>query len=154
MQGKCPLTSWRQRLVAKKILKLYRGLSSEEFILATEDVIQQNKKVWAQILDRRIRDTVSYPKELDRSIANLHKNVRLEYQYFTDARAIAEGYARKVGGLLVELSVPLPDVLKHFDIEFQNFGRRKKRFELVYRIKGSVLAAHRKRWKLKSISKR
>jgi hypothetical protein len=82
--------------VADKVLKLYRGLSSDEFNLATDDVFEQNKKSWAAILERRVRNDFTYPQELDRSITLLHKNLRLEYQYFTDAKPIAEGYARKV----------------------------------------------------------
>jgi hypothetical protein len=49
----------------------------------------------------------------------------------------------------VELSVPLKDVLKHFDLEFQNFAQRKTNFEVVYCIRGKVLAEHKEKWKLK-----
>jgi hypothetical protein len=135
--------------MAGKVLKLYRGLSSDEFNLATDEVFRQNRDTWASILAQRVKGNLNYPPQLDRSISALHKNLRLEYQYFTDSKVIAEGYARKVGGLLVELSVPLRDVLKHFDIEFQNFGRRKKQFEIVYCVKGSTLAKYGKRWRLK-----
>jgi len=140
--------------MAKSVLKLYRGLSSDEFNLATDEVFEQNKKAWALIIDRRAKNDLKYPQELDRSITSLHKNLRLEYQYFTDSKSIAVGYARKVGGLLVELSVPLKDILEYFDIEFQNFGRRKKQFEIVYCVKGSILAKHSKRWKLKTARKK
>jgi hypothetical protein len=140
--------------VAVKVLKLYRGLSSDEFNLATDDVFKENKKAWASILARRVRRDFEYPQELNRSITALHKNLRLEYQYFTDAKPIAEGYAKKVGGLLVEVSVPVEEVLEFFDIEFQNFGRRKKQFEIVYCIKGSILAKYGKRWKLKTVRKK
>jgi hypothetical protein len=101
-----------------------------------------------------VKGNFKYPQQLDRSINALHKNLRLEYQYFTDSKVIAESYARKVGGLLVELSVPLNEVLKHFDIEFQNFGRRKKQFEIVYCVKGSTLAKYGKRWRLKTTRKK
>lgn len=140
--------------MSKKILKLYRGLSSDEFNLATHEVFRQNKKTWASILAHRVKGHFKYPQQLDRSINALHKNLRLEYQYFTDSKAIAEGYARKVGGLLVELSVPLNEVLKHFDIEFQNFSRRKKQFEIVFCVKGSTLAKYGKRWRLKTARKK
>lgn len=140
--------------MAKRILKLYRGLSSDEFNLATDGVFKENKRVWSSILANRTNGDFDYPHELDRPITTLHKNLRLEYQYFTDSKVIAEGYARKVGGLLVELSVPLNDVLKHFDIEFQNFGRRKKQFEIVYCVKGSTLAKYGKRWRLKTARKK
>lgn len=140
--------------MAKKILKLYRGLSSDEFNLATDDVFKENKKVWSSVLENRLNGDFDYPHALDRPITTLHKNLRLEYQYFTDSKVIAEGYARKVSGLLVELSVPLNEVLKHFDIEFQNFGRRKKQFEIVYCVKGSTLAKYGKRWRLKTARKK
>ncbi len=135
-------------------LKLYRGISADEFNLATDDVFKENKKVWSSILEHRLNGDFDYPNHLDRSITTLHKNLRLEYQYFTDSKVIAEGYARKVGGLLVELSVPLNDVLKHFDIEFQNYGRRKRQFEIVYCVKGSTLAKFGKRWRLKGQRKK
>lgn len=134
-----------------KFLKLYRGLSSDEFHLATEDVFKGNKNAWASILENRASGDFGYPASLDQSITRLHKNLRLEYQYFTDARQIAEGYARKVGGILVELNVPLTDVLEYFDVEFQNFSRRKKKFEIVYCVKGSILAKKGRRWKLKIV---
>jgi hypothetical protein len=140
--------------MAGKVLKLYRGLSSEEFNHATDELFKQNKKVWASILVHRLKGDFKYPQQLDRSINALHKNLRLEYQYFTDSKVIAEGYARKVGGLLVELAVSLNDVLKHFDIEFQNFSRRKKQFEIVYCVKGSTLAKYGRRWRLKTARKK
>lgn len=130
-------------------LKLYRGLSSDEFHLATDEVFNGNKSAWAAILTHRAKGDLKYPASLDKSITSLHKNLRLEYQYFTDSKSIAEGYARKVGGLLVELTVPVKDVLEHFDIEFQNFGRRKKQFELVYCVRGSALVRYKKQWRLK-----
>lgn len=135
-----------------KTLKLYRGLSSSEFNLATPEVFRENRKAWATILAHRVNGDFKYPSEFDRTITKLHKNLRLEYQYFTDTKNIAEGYARKVGGLLIEISVPLEDILQHFDIEFQNFGRRKKLFEIVYCVQGSTLVKFQTHWKLKTRS--
>jgi hypothetical protein len=135
--------------MASKVLKLYRGLSSEDLYFATNEVLKQNKRTWSSILYYRVNGNFKYPEQLDRSIIDLHKNSRLEYQYFTDSKIIAEGYARKIGGILVELSVPFNDVLKHFDIEFQNFGRRKKQFEIVYCVKGTTIAKYDKQWRLK-----
>lgn len=132
------------------VLKLYRGLSTQEFNLATDDLLAQNRNVWSAILVLRAKGDFEYPHELDNSIRSLHNNLRLERQYFTDSKKIAEGYARKVDGLLLEVSVPLKDLLKYFDIEFQNFGRRKKQFEIVYRVKGASLAKFGQRWKLKT----
>lgn len=130
-------------------LKLYRGLSSDEFQFATENLGKDNKRLWTLILKNRANGDFSYPHNFDAEILKLQKSLRLEYQYFTDSKTIAEGYARQVGGLLVELTIPLEEITKHFDIEFQNFGRRKKLFELVYCIKGSLLSKYAKRWKLK-----
>lgn len=135
--------------MAGKNLKLYRGLSANEFNLATSAVLKQNKKTWSAILEHRSKGDFEYPHHLDESITALQKNLRLEFQYFTDSKAIADGYAKRVGGSLVELSVPIQDVMKHFDIEFQNFGRRKKQFEIDYRVKGSVLAQQKDKWKLR-----
>lgn len=131
-----------------RTLKLYRGISADGFNLASDDVFKKNKKVWASILEHRVKGDFNYPHELDKDINALHKSLRLEYQYFTDNKTIAEGYAKKVGGLIVELSVPLKDVFELFDIEFQNFGRRKKQFEVVYCVKGSALVKHGRRWRL------
>jgi len=45
--------------------------------------------------------------------------------------------------------VPIHEVVKHFRIEFQNYGKRKKRFELVYVVDGSLLKRKSSQWKLK-----
>jgi hypothetical protein len=135
--------------MAKDVLKLYRGISAEDFNLATDEVLKNNRRVWRQILQHRLNGNFDFLADLDESINSLHKSIRLEYQYFTDSKVIAQGYARKVGGNLAEISVPLNDVLKYFDIEFQNFGARKKKFEIVFRVKGSILAKKIKAWKMK-----
>lgn len=135
--------------MSRNTLKLYRGLSADEFKLAGNQVFIENKKVWSSILEYRAKGDLKYPNHLEAPIKTLHKNLRLERQYFTDSKAIAEGYARKVEGLLVELSVPLKDVIQYFDIEFQNFARRKKQFEIVYCIKGSSLLKFKSKWGLK-----
>lgn len=135
--------------MAKTNLKLYRGLSSSEFNIATDKVLKRNKDSWALILKERAEGNFNFPMHLSQAITTLHKDLRLEYQYFTDSKPVAEAYARKVNGLLVELSVPVKDLLDFFDIEFQNFGRRKKQFEIVYRVKGSTLAKNGKRWRMK-----
>lgn len=135
--------------MSKKILKLYRGISSAEFNFATEEVIKLNKETWSSILALRVKGNFKFPENLASPIRELHKNLRLEYQYFTDLKVVAEGYARKVGGLLMEISVPVEDVLKYFDTEFQNFSQRKKQFEIVYRVQGSILAQQKTKWRLK-----
>lgn len=137
------------KISPNRTLKLYRGLSAEEFQLASKDLAKRNKATWSAILEKRARGDFRYPAELDQAILALHRDLRLEYQYFTDTKSIAEGYARKVRGLLVELSVPVADLLAHFDVEFQNFGQRKKRFEIVYAVRGATLARLGAKWKLK-----
>lgn len=134
-----------------EMLKLYRGLSSSEFNIATDKVLKKNKKTWSLILKERAKGNFDYPENLNKNIVNLHTDLRLEYQYFTDSKTIATAYASKVSGTLIEISVSIKDLLQHFDIEFQNFGRRKKRFEIVYCVKGSLLAKYSKRWKLKKL---
>lgn len=131
-----------------KYLTLYRGISADQFTSATRKVFAKNKKVWKLILERRLNNDLAYPQSLDREIIELHQNIRLEFQHFTDSKSIAEGYARKVRGLLIEIKVPLKDVISQFELEFQNFGKRKKQFEVVYRVKGSVLAKRAKAWRL------
>jgi hypothetical protein len=135
--------------MSKDRLKLYRGLSAEDFSLISEEVLKENKAVWKSLLENRLLGIFDYPLELDKPIRNLQKNLRLERQYFTDSKEIAEGYAKKVGGILVEISVSLKDVLKHFELEFQNFAQRKTKFEVVYCIRGKVLAEYNEKWKLK-----
>lgn len=135
--------------MSKDRLKLYRGLSAEDFSLISEEVLKENKAVWKSLLENRLLGIFDYPLELDKPIRNLQKNLRLERQYFTDSREIAEGYAKKVGGILVEISVPLKDVLRHFELEFQNFAQRKTKLEVVYCIRGKVLAESKEKWKLK-----
>ncbi len=134
--------------MSNKILKLYRGLSADEFSIASDKLLKENRKTWSSLLEYRADGDFDYPESLNQSITSLHKNLKLEVQYFTDAKNIAESYARKMDGLLVEMRVPLDDVINHFDIEFQNFSRRKKQFEIVYRVKGSLLSKYKRKWRL------
>jgi hypothetical protein len=135
--------------MAEARLKLYRGLSATEFQAASKKLFAENRKTWRSILEHRVRGDFNFPKELDKAITVLHTKLRFEHQYFTDSKSIAEGYAKKVSGIVVEVSVPLNEVIKYFDIEFQNFGRRKKCFEIVYGVKGSILAKFAKSWGLR-----
>jgi hypothetical protein len=132
-----------------KKIKLYRGITADEFIFASDDLVKKNKKMWAQLLSKRAEEDFRYPREMDNAIVELHANLRLEYQYFTDSKSIAYAYAHKARGILLEMTVPVSEIAKHFDLEFQNFSSRKKRFEIVYRVKGSVLKKFNKTWKLK-----
>lgn len=134
-------------------LKLYRGVSSDESILLSKETLIENRKAWESILKNRLNGKMVYPLDLDETIKILHKKLRLERHYFTDSRKIAEGYAKKFGGILVELSVPLKDVFRYFELDFQNFSRRKKHFEFVYCLRGGILSKHHKKWNLKVESK-
>lgn len=133
----------------RNYLKLYRGISADEFNLGSIEIFRANKRTWKKIIEQRVIGDFSYPHGLDKEIKTLHEKLRLEYQYFTDSRPIAESYAKKVGGLLVEITVPLKSIIDYFDIEFQNFSRRKKLFEIVYCVKGSILFKHSKSWRIK-----
>lgn len=133
------------------VIKLYRGLSALEFKGVTSESMAANRRDWNSILKLRARGDHMYPRALDSAIQRLHREGRWERQYFTDSKEIAKSYARKMGGTLLEVSVPVKDILKHFDLEFQNFGRRKKKFEVVYLVKGAILAKRRKAWRLRVI---
>jgi ABC-type multidrug transport system ATPase subunit len=39
------------------------------------------------------------------------------------------------------------DLVKKFRLEFQNFGKRKRLFEIVYVISSDELSKNRKKWK-------
>ena len=106
-----------------------------------------HQKNWKQLLSKRAAADMSYPEELDQTVRKLEKTARLERQHFTDNSAIAKSYARKVGGLLVEIDVSLPEILKYFRLEFQNFSKRKRNFEIVYVVDSKVMAHNRRRWK-------
>jgi len=132
-----------------KSIKLYRGLDAAEFKAVTGKSRASNRRVWQAIVSMRATGDFSYPANLDKDINQLHRNLRLERQFFTDNKLIAKAYASKVSGLLVEVTVPVQDVIKHFDVEFQNFGRRRKQFEIVYCVKGALLSKRAKVWKMK-----
>lgn len=133
-------------------MKLYRGLKSGEFERLSREVQDSLRQNWKPILHRRSRGDLSFPKDLSQNIKRLVSLVRLQDQYFTDNRSIAEGYARTNGGLLVEIKPSMDDLLEHFKVEFQNFSKRSRQFELVYRTSGLTLSKMSKRWKLKTLS--
>ena len=131
-------------------MKLFRGINADEFSHFSPEVADGLLSTWAKILKRRDRGDFKYPAAINSEILEASKVIRLQRQHFTDNEIIAREYARKNSGLLVELDVPVNDVLKHFTLEFQNFGHRKKNFEVVYVVEASNLFAHAKKWKMKT----
>jgi len=130
-------------------IRLYRGISSDDFKTPTNRQNKITKQKWKSLLERRAQGNYSYPNELNSIILELEMLSRLDYQHFTDNKKIATSYAKKSKGLVIELGVPLIDVMKYFELEFQNFKSRKKQFEIVYRINGTVLNRFSKAWSLK-----
>lgn len=130
-------------------IKLYRGLASDQFQLANRELRKKQNEAWRKILTFRFEKPSEYPAELDSVIRELHGSLRLGRQLFTDSREVAERYAKSVSVVLVEIQVPLDEVIDRFEIEFQNFARRKQPFELVYRASGEVLRKNLKKWKFK-----
>lgn len=139
-----------KRKSGKTILKLYRGIKSNEFSHFSPAVSGKLRKAWARILRSRLDGDFRYPDQLNSEILSASRLVRLQRQHFTDNKEIALNYARQNAGLLVEIQVPLSDLLDKFTIEFQNFSMRKKQFEIVYVVDSSVLFKSATKWKLKS----
>lgn len=131
-------------------MKLYRGIKSSEFKHFTDDTATELEQTWSSILKLRSQGKLEYPKHLDPEISRAEKLIRLQRQNFTDRREIALDYAKTYGGALIEIDVPLADILKYFRIEFQNFGKRKSRFEVVYVVDAKPLKKFKRKWKLKS----
>jgi hypothetical protein len=134
----------------KNILKLYRGVIAEDFFLLSPKQKTFRKRIWKEILLKRINKNYEYPENLDKEIQRLLEITRIERQHFTDKKKIAASYAKKSNGILIEISVPLSDLLKKFRLEFQNFGKRKSQFEIVYVVHSDDLLRSSKRWKLKA----
>lgn len=132
----------------KNTLKLYRGVIAEDFFMLTPKQKAFHNKIWKEILINRIGNKHQYPNDIDREIQTLQEISRLERQHFTDKKDIATSYAKKSKGILIEISVPLSDQLKKFRLEFQNFGKRKIQFDIVYVINSDELSKNLKKWKL------
>ncbi len=133
-------------------MKLYRGLKSVEFKYFSEKVQGELNQTWAKILSRRSKGDWSYPKNLDNEILSTEKLLRLERQHFTDQKSIALNYAKTFNGVIIEIDIPIKDILKNFRVEFQNFGKRKTKFEIVYVVDATLLYRNRKKWKVKILS--
>jgi hypothetical protein len=133
-------------------MKLYRGLKASEY--HSYDTLKQKqvRKGWDLILSIRSTGNLEYPLHLNKVVTNLNKLQKLTRQIFTDNKEIAERYSKRTKGTLVEIDVPITEIHKHFIIEFQNYTKRKEKFELTYLIKSETLFAHQKKWKLRIIT--
>ena len=131
-------------------MKLYRGFKGRDVQLYSPAVQRKVWDSWSKLLQKRARGDFSYPSELDAEILSLEKLGRLGYQHFSDDERMANAYAKQENGVVIEIDVPLSDVKKYFTLEFQNFSKRKKKFEVVYLVKGSDLYRHAKTWMLKT----
>ena len=132
-----------------KTIKLYRGIASEVLNLHTRSFLYKQKAFLHGLLALRASGKREYPDLFDQQIQAFEKVLRTERQNFTDDREIALSYAKKNKGILIEVVVPIHEVVKHFRIEFQNYEKRKKKFELVYVVDGALLKKKSSFWKLK-----
>ena len=129
-------------------MKLYRGITSKEYLEHTEEIENRFKDGWRQILEYRNRGNLSYPEELNDVVIELYKTQSLTRQYFTDNKAITEQYIKTEGGLVIEIDVPINEILNHFVIEFQNYSKRRDRFEVTYLVHGKTLFENKDSWKM------
>jgi hypothetical protein len=83
--------------MAGKVLKLYRGLSSDEFNLATDEVFRRNKDTWASILAYRVKGSFKYPQQLDRSINVLNNSIIGFTNICPDELNVYEGEVHMIG---------------------------------------------------------
>lgn len=125
-------------------MKLYRGLKTDYLPFNSGELTSKWKKVLA------VREkSKKYPEKLNSTILELKKLERGQRQFFTDNKEIATRYAKQEKGTLLTIDVPINEIIKNFHIEFQNYAKRRKRFELVYAVEGSTLDKNSKKWKLK-----
>ena len=132
-------------------MKLYRGITSEEYLEHAAEVEGRFKNGWRKILEYRDKGDLSYPEELNDVVIELYKIQPLTRQYFTDNKAITEKYIKSEGGLVVEIDVPIEDILNNFIVEFQNYPKRRDRFEVTYLVHGKVLFDNKDRWKMQVV---
>lgn len=129
-------------------MKLYRGITSKEYLEHTEEIENRFKDGWRKILEYRNNGDLSYLEQLNDVIIELYKTQSLTRQYFTDNKNITEQYIRSEGGLIIEIDVPIEDILNNFVIEFQNYSKRRDRFEVTYLVHGKTLSENRDSWKM------
>ena len=134
----------------KSSLRLYRGIKADDFVFDGPAAAKRHDSLWREILEHR-QESGRYPSHLNAEIIRLHGETRLRHQAFSDQRETAERYLSRQGGLLVELEVPLDDILRYFELEIQNYAKRKRSFEIVYTVRSSVLARHAETWRCRII---
>ena len=139
-------------LNSAKTLTLYRGLKTDNFIHRGKEIEKEFSEGWRELLRYRAGGDLSYPEELNEVVIRMNKLQSYTRQYFTDRRDLAESYAKREKGVLVSIEVPINDILEDFVIEFQNYSKRKDKFDVVYVIKGSDLYRNRKKWNFKEVS--
>ncbi len=130
-------------------MKLYRGLKAVEYKEYSSEVLKKYRSNWQKILRLREKGDLDYPHDLNKDIGTLKKHEHLVRQYFTDDKKTAERYAKEQKGVLVEIDVPIGDILEHFILEFQNYTKRKERFEITYIVRGKDLVKYAESWKLR-----
>lgn len=130
-------------------MKLYRRLKQKDIQLYSPAIQEKVWGSWSEVLQKRERGDLSYPFELDVEILSLEKLGRLSYQHFSDDERTANAYAKREKGAVIEIDVPLADLKRYSILEFQNFSKRKKSFQIVYIVKGSDLHRCSKKWKVK-----
>ena len=131
-------------------MKLYRGLKEDRFKRADRQLLAEHQMLWRDILKARSRGR-QYPEHLDSRITKLYRESKLYRQAFTDCRVTAARYGGAHGGALIELEVPEADVLKYFELDIQNYGRRRLNFEIVYTIEAKVLQRFMQAWNFRII---
>lgn len=129
-------------------MKLYRGITSKEYIEHSEQIENRFKDGWRKILEYREKGDLSYPEELNDIVIDLYKIQSLTRQYFTDNKTITEKYIKSEGGVIIEIDVPMEDVLNYFIIEFQNYSKRRDQFEVTYLVHSKNLLENRSKWKM------
>lgn len=130
-------------------MKLYRGISSEDYNEFDKKHQSTYFNNWEIILAIRESGDMDYPERLNSVIIELYKKEYLNRQYFTDRREIAARYAKETNGVLLNINISVSDILRYFILEFQNYSKRRKVFEIVYIVKGQDLFANAKEWHLK-----
>jgi len=130
-------------------MKLYRGIKSSEYIEHSEAIEKTFKDGWKEILKRRETGDFAYPEDLNDTIVELFKKQPFLRQYFTDNKVVANQYVKDESGLIIEVDVPIEDILNNFIIEFQNYSKRKEKFEVTYLVHSGVLFENKVKWGLK-----
>ncbi len=133
-------------------MKLYRGLKAAEYIEFDSAQFQHYKNDWEELLCERAQGNISFTEELAPVVKRLRQSERLTRQYFTDNEMIAKQYTKSVAGILIQIDVPVSDILKYFTLEFQNYNKRQERLEIVYLVDSLTLSKKKKEWSLQIVT--